>query len=269
MGNVNQTNFKRLRLPLEDRGGGDSHLYLPLKGLDVLGSDGQGNPRTIAGLGAHTFFERLPAAAVAATSDPLVIIAGATTPQIARADKGGVSLKTKTTPASGNDVIAKPDSNTGLEVKLSSDRQIVATMQVMFPNIAGFFASFGLNENLTDVQPSGTAGEGAHFLFDPGETITTGLTTAEHANWILAHKVNGVDTWTATSVPVIADKEYELKIFINKDLKAEYYINGTLVGTGPALTSGDTVFTFAGLEITGAAIKEFELRDMGLNRVVA
>ena len=141
--------------------------------------------------------------------------------------------------------------------------------KVGFANIVSLFGSFGLQENVTDPDPTGTAGEGAQFLFDPGSTITTGLTAGQHANWILAHKVNGADTFTATTIPVEADRDYILEIQVGTDLIASYYIDGVLVGASPALTSGDSVSAFLGVEAATGSAKSFDARYVSMTRELA
>jgi hypothetical protein len=87
---------------------------------------------------------------------------------------------------------------------------------------------------------------------------------------LLAHKVNGADTFTNTGVPVVAGQDYDLAIEIDEDLKANYYINGEFIAQGPALTSGDTVNVFLGLELTATpgGQKDMDVRFVSLSRSI-
>lgn len=222
----------------------------------------------------HTDFALLPAAAVATGSDKLVVITGTGTEVIARSTTGGVNLKTQaTTPADGDNVFAAAVSTTAFNAPISSVSALHFATQIKIgaTAFATMFASFGLNENLTDVDPTGTAGDGAMFLYDPTEEVTTGLTTAQHLNWILCHKVDGTDTFTATDIPVVAGQLYDLDIVLGSDLKADFYIDGNRVGEGPALTSGDTLAVFVGAELTATpdGQADFDCKSIMLARTVA
>lgn len=194
----------------------------------------------------------------------------ATLPTMALSAQGGMNYKSQvTTPADGDTVLVTPvAAATQMYAKLHADSNWRFEAQVSINVTTFMFASFGLNENITDADPTGTAGEGAMFLFDPTREVTTGLTAAQHANWILCHKVDGTDTFTATDIAVNAGQDYELSIVIGPDLKAKFYIDGTLAGTGPALTSGDTVACFCGIELTATPTgqADMDIRYIGLSR---
>jgi hypothetical protein len=225
---------------------------------------------TLTGLpliGYTTTFGLLPViTTVVATSEKLFLLTG-TNAAIGGATKpvkGGVKLATA---GADNDQIMLA------AVAASDARNVIRPASmirfdslVMFGVITEIIASLGLSELITDPSPTVTAGEGALFLFDPLQAVATGLTAAQHANWILAHKVDGVDTFTATDIPVVANVDYSLSVQIGADLKAGFYINGALVGTGPALTSGDSVSAFVAIQATEAAAKNVELRYLHTGR---
>lgn len=226
-------------------------------------------------MGATTNWALLPAAAVAAGSDKFFTTVGTGTEVVAKVTDGGVNIKTQaSTPADEDNAMLAAVANTAFHEAVTATSKIIFDTIVNITTITEVIASFGLSENVTDAMPSGTAGEGALFLFDDTTTAareTTGLTAAQHVNWILAHKVNGADTFTATSVPVVADQDYHLQIKIGADLKAKFYIDGVYVGTGPALTSGDTVKAFLAIEtkLTDAAgQRDFDCRYVGMTRQI-
>lgn len=229
-----------------------------------------GNATSVSEFGYTDVFHLLPAAAVAAGTDKMFTVTGTGTEVITQAVKGGVNLQSQATvPADGDNIFLAAVATTAFHQPIRANAELTLEMKVAINTITAVFASFGWNENVTDVDPTGTAGEGAMFLFDPTEEVTTGLTTAQHANFILAHKVNGVDTFTATSVPVLAGQDYDLKIVIDEDLLANYYINGVSVGQSPALTAADTIKVFLGAELTATpgGQKDFDARLVRVSRL--
>lgn len=221
-------------------------VTVPVPGQFHVDSNG-----SIAGLpllGVTDTFDLLPATSVAAGTDKYFLLSG-TSAAIAMSDSGGVAITTNTTNAGNLDGVA----STAFAGKIRPASEIRFATRVNIAAVTAVVASFGLSENVGNPDPTGTAGEGALFLFDPTSTVSTGLTTAQHLNWILAHKVNGTDTFTATSVPVAAGVDYELVIRVQPNLTSKFYINGVYVGVGPTLTSGDTFRTYLGLKGTAAS----------------
>lgn len=230
----------------------------------VTGGGVNGAPRPFSFMSSRTNFAELPSTAVGAATDKLLIHVGTGTEVVARSTTAlgrGVTLTTQaTTPTAADNVLLTPAANTGLITTVSALTGYRMATRVSLASVADIIASFGLSENVSDPDPTGTAGEGAMFLADPGEAVTTGLTTAQHANWILAYKVNGVDTFAATSVPLVADAAYDLDCVLQPDLTVKMYINNVLVGTSPALTDGDTIQPFLALETTTSAQKSMSVR---------
>jgi hypothetical protein len=237
--------------------GRDHYKQTPIRSYSHLRFGGDRQPGSVPIIEAFTNFNRLTAVSAsvaAATTDIELEHIGTGTEVVSRSTKGGINYKSQaTTPADGDNVLVTPaETSTGMYGRISAGSGLRFETAVSINTIATVFASFGLNENLTDADPTGTAGEGALFLFDPTQEVTTGLTNAQHDCWILAHKVNGADTFTATTVKVNAGQIYNLVIELQTDLTCKFYIDGTYVGVGPALTSGDTVGVFLGLELTAA-----------------
>ena len=83
--------------------------------------------------------------------------------------------------------------------------------------------------------------------------------------------MNGTDTFVATTIPVVADRDYELLITVDKALIARFYIDGVLVATATtALTDGDTVAAKVGLELTGTpgGQKNMDVRYISVARLI-
>lgn len=245
-------------------------VQVPLHGKIIV--DNQGKLQGVSQQECFTPFNLLPAASAAATADAFFLVSGTGTEVIARASFGGVNLKSQaSTPADGDNVLLFPAaSGTGGYSVMRAQTQPRFETRVAINTITAMFASFGFNENVTDADPTGTAGDGAMFVFDPTGEFTSTLTSDQRANWAIAQKVNGTDTFTATSVPVVAGVDYELVITIGEDLKPKFYINGVLVATGTALTSGDTVGAFVGLELTATpgGQKDVDVRYIRVNRLI-
>lgn len=269
------------------------HIVLPLGGPYSAGDDQlfrpeaphngnveispKGVPVVIPIGGARTDFALLPAAVVAVSTDLLILTVGTGTEVIARADKGGASVTTQaSSPTIGDNALLVGVSGSAMRAKILAAARLHFRAVVAFTNDvgAGFFGSFGLDENLTDADPSGTAGDGAMFCFVPNGAaalaVATGLTSAQHLNWICHTKVDGADAFIATTVPVQLNRDYLLEIKIGEDLIPRFYIDGNLVATGAtALTSGDTVGAKLGIEnVEDTAQNSFECRMVQLARVM-
>ena len=248
----------------KDSSGADyaSAVNTPDHSSIVVGSGGV--LRSFSHMASRTNFAELPAAAVAAATDKLLITVGTGTEVIARSTtaKGrGVNIKTQvTTPADADNVLLLPPTGGGFINAVDDLTLIRFSTKLSLAQITLMLASAGLSELLTDPNPTETAGEGALFLADPEETVTTGLTAAQHANWILAYKVAGVDTFAATTIPLVVDRPYDLDVQLNEDLTASMYINGVLVGTSPALTDGDAINPFIALETNTGAQRDADVR---------
>lgn len=218
-------------------------------------------------------FPKLPVITTAvATSDQFFLVAGtnAVSADVTQADKGGIKMATH---GSDNDqTLLAAASNMRFHPKITATDLIEFAAQVSVGQIGALsgFSSFGLNENVTAVDPTGTAGEGAMFWADPANEVTaTHLATAAQAlNWILAYKVNGADTFAFTSVPIQAGVDVFLEIKMGTDLKPLMYIDGVLVGTGPAMTLNDSWKAFAGIQAGAASAQFIEVRYIATGRQI-
>ncbi len=236
-------------------------VSVPIPG--ILRFDSQGKAVGLPLIGILDTFELLPATAVAAGTSSFFLLTGTSAVAPAQAATGGVQLVSNTT----NATILAGVATSGMSATIRAGSNIEFRTRLNLAAVAAVIASAGLQETTTanDPSPVATAGEGAMFLFDPTATVSTGLTAAQHLNWILAHKVNGTDTFTATTIPVAAGVDYELVVKIQENLTAFYYINGAYVGVGPTLTTGDIVRGFLGAKGTAAA-QTLTVRFASLNR---
>lgn len=262
-----------LNLWFRNRLGADSYqqLSVPPNSRLRFGNQRQGVADPI--LHEIDTFPKLPVITTAvATSDQFFLVAGtnAANAGATQADKGG--LKLATAGADNDQEFLAAASNNRFHPKITATSQIEFSAQVSVGQIGATsgFSSFGLNENVTAVDPAGTAGDGAMFLSDPANelTATTGATAAQAGNWILCYKVNGADTFAFTNVPIQAGIDVVLEVKIGTDLIADMYIDGVLVGSSPALTSGDSVKAFAGIQAGAAAAQFIEVRYIACGRQI-
>ncbi len=220
-------------------------------------------------------FELIPAASATAGKDPFFLVAGTGTEIIGRATKGGLNLTTQsTTPADDDNVFIAAVAETGMSALLNSKSLPRLSGVFSVPVITGLFGFVGIEQNASDADPSGTAGDGVGICFAPdgaaAMTVATGLSAGAHANLLIHYKVGGADTFLDTGVKLVAAQDYAFVIEFGEDLKAKVYIDGRLIATTAALTTATTLRTFAGVEVTGTAIaqKQIEVRNFVLERTV-
>jgi hypothetical protein len=266
--------MKNVSLLVKGTGGDLDRMHepaVPLRGELRFGHDGA--PRFASPWGFATSFPLLPAAAVAAGTEKNLIALGTGTEVIARSAKGGVNVKTQaTTPADNDNALLIGIANTYSVLPITARSKIFFSTRVNLTQITELVFGAGLDENLTSPIGAATAGDGAQFYFDPENEVNHSLDSAAHDNFILATKVNGVDAYLDSGVRVIAGRDYELAIQIGEDLKANYYIDGKLVGTSVAsLTSGDSVGAVIGVQINAnppAGQKDFDVRYVEVERQI-
>jgi hypothetical protein len=246
-----------------------NHIDMPPFGRMLF--DNNGNPKGVSQHECSTFFNLLTSTSVSATTDPWFVNSGTGTEVIARATKGGQNIKSQsTTPADGDNVLLAPGATTtGMYVPIAARCQPRLETRIAINTITFMFMSIGFNENITDADPTGTAGEGAMLFFDPTGEFASSMANYT-TNFGIAHKVNGADTFTDTGIPVIAGQDYEFVVQIGEDLKSRSYINGALVATGPTLTDADIVAAFAGLELTATPgeQKDMDIRYIRVTRLI-
>ena len=254
--------------------GGDLRETVDTPPHSRLYVDSLGNSRFVPIASCETVFRLLPnATSLAAAKDDVIVSIGTGTEVIARADKGGVNVKTQaTTPADNDNAILIPGVGTALTVPITAASRPRFRTRVNLSQITELVFSAGFDENISNPVPTATAGEGAAFYFDPAGEVTTGLDAASLPNFILTEKVNGTDTFKDSGVQVVAGIDYELEIQIGEDRKPVYFINGVQVGVGAsALTSGDSVSPVIGVQINAAAPagqKDFDCRYVAVERFI-
>lgn len=223
----------------------------------------------------HTFdcFDLLPViTTVVATSAKYCLVVGtnAVSADVTQSTTGGASLATHG--ASGDSTLVAGVAATGWALPITATNLLAFRTRVMLASIASVIVSAGLNGTraAADIDPTNAAGEGACFLFDPGVTVTTGLpAAAQQNNWILCMKVAGADTFIDSGVPVVANRDYDLRIVVGTDLKPVFYIDEVKIAVGAAAhTSGQTEGILIGIKATTAAVKTLHVRYASLGRAI-
>lgn len=237
-------------------------------GQIAFGADGLGWGRRW--LGALDNMSLLPAAAVAAGTSPYVESVGTGTEIVARAAKGGARLTTQaTTPIATNECLLAGVATTGHAVLVDANTLVHFHCVLSVPAITELVVFAGLSEEPDSVLPADCGGDAVGFIFDPEEAVTTGLTTAQHANWIGVITVASVETYFATTVAVNVDEVYDLKIKYGVDRIPKGYINGVLVGThDTAQTDAQTLRTLVGVETSEAAQKSLDVHAIEVSRAI-
>lgn len=246
---------------------GESRNYFDTPSYSSPVVDGRGKWRARSFWTAMSVFNLLPAAVAAATADPLVLSLGSGVEVVARSLKGGCNVQMAAATDNTNAMLI-PAGSTGFAVPLTAVSQPRFSTRVRLTQITLLVFGAGLDENITSPVSSATAGDGAGFYFDPLGEVATGLPAASLPNWILTQKVAGADTYIDSGVPVIIATDYELEVKYGEDLIPKYYINGLLVGTGVAGTSGAVLGFVVGVQANGAQQADFDCRYVATERFI-
>lgn len=170
---------KTLFTKRKDGAGADSERFIETPSGGSFRTNGQGDTY-VQRQGAYDDLSLITAAALAIGNSPWLLNIGTGTEVIARSAKGGINIKTQAvTTADNTNVLLFPAATTnGMYAPISAKAKPAFRTQVMFGTITAMFAVAGLDENAAsnDVDPSGTAGDGASFFFNPVGPGTTEVT---------------------------------------------------------------------------------------------
>ena len=122
---------------------------------------------------------------------------------------------------------------------LRTSGRIEFETSVIFPSIAAEF-SFVAGLKLTSTPLITTDTNQAMFIFGQDEPLVASADLSSNANILFVYSVGGTDYITDTGLAVVANREYHLKIKINKHKKISIFINGVQYGlTTTAYSSGN------------------------------
>lgn len=88
------------------------------------------------------------------------------------------------------------------------------------------------------------------------------------ANWIAVTSIAGTDTSTDTGLAVAAATNYYLRIEIDADRKAHYYINNVEYYTSSALTNDVDLIPYIGIQTTTTAAKTLLVSGQRISRII-
>lgn len=244
----------------------DSREYPAVVPHGLYTFNGRGGSFIDSQLRSFTYFELLPAAAVAAGTEKLFTLKGANTPVAAQSTTGGLSLTTGA--ANTNMAAVGAVAATGMTNGVTATNNLRFSTRVNLTTIAALLAGFGLDQTPADVNPTAAGGDGATFIFDPTILLASGLPAAAQNNFILFTKVGGAATYLDSGIKVIAATDYDLGIEIDGNLQPNFFINGVLVGVGPALTAAVNLGVIAGVKTLEAVLKNCHIRFTKLSRLI-
>lgn len=210
---------------------------------------------------------------VVATSAKAHLVTGtnAVSASITRATKGGI--KVSTAGATSDSTVLNAQTGCPGVVLLSATNAVKLRTQVAIGQLADCIVRIGFAVSASATDPAAIAGtDSVQFVFDYSNAMTTGLAAAVYqANWLVVTKAaSGTAVFTNTGIPVIAAREYELRIEIGTDLLPLYYIDNVLVYTGVTALGAVTMVQTQGIKnYTNAAATFFSSRYVDVSRLIA
>jgi hypothetical protein len=193
-----------------------------------------------------------------ANTDFEVLGTNASSGSVALHASGGITITTAG--ASADSVIILPhlDSNQTAwsTVTWGTDRETEWECSIRLPTtITGAIFYAGLK--LTNTDTVATDADQVFFRFEQGTDTY----------WVYNYSIGGTDTSTATTVTPTADTTYRFKIVIDSSRLAKMYINGALVATSTALTTGIDLIPYIGIKDKSAgAARSLHIHHQAISR---
>lgn len=190
----------------------------------------------------------------AANRDFEVLGTNMTTALCTHSTGGGITL---TTAGAENDqailsVHLDATQTTWATTDFSTDDEIaLATRLKTGASIAAATIWFGWK--LTNTPVVATDANQAFFRYEP---------STNSGKFQAVYSVSGTDYELDTGVTVAAATEYVLEISVDDDRVPRFFINGKLVATGTALTTGIDLLPYAGVQAGAAAAKAITVRKI-------
>ena len=118
--------MKQLLTKTKGHDGADKEAFISLRPGGTYVTDAQGNPVVEGSLTAERW-DLVPAAAVATGTSKLMVTVGTGTEVVAKADKGGVNIKTQaTTPAQGDNALLAAVATTNFTARSGQPHRCAA-----------------------------------------------------------------------------------------------------------------------------------------------
>jgi hypothetical protein len=171
-------------------------------------------------------------------------------------------LQLQTDGADNDQVIVLPHLNANQtawnEIKWGTENQVVWECILRIDaSVASILIWAGLK--LTNTPTIATDDDQVFFRFSTDDSDTT---------WHCISSIGGTDTNTSTSVSVSANTTYHLKIAIDSNRRATFYINDVARKTTSALTNDVDLIPYVGVQALAIAVKTIHLGPMAISRIL-
>lgn len=134
-----------------------------------------------------------------------------------------------------------------------------------------FLAGLKLTTSGANSQLPATDNDQAIFYFDTSAVTLNPTNVGPSANWLVIASVGGTDLFRDTGIPVVANKDYRLKVVIRNDGVPQFYINGgnpfIIPAQGP-LTAAALLKPSVQVVTRAAAASSLGVRMMRLQRFI-
>jgi hypothetical protein len=180
---------------------------------------------------------------------------------------GGIRIETVGADADSGIILAKPTIDTNnLQSALAACNWDSRNQMLFYANILTGPEAADITNcriwagwKLTNTSVTATDADQAFFRFENG---------VNDGQWEAVTSVGGTDDEHDTNITVAAASLYRLLIIVDADRIPYYYINGTLVETGSALTALNTFEFYIGVMADGAAeAKELDVRNFMVSQL--
>lgn len=115
---------------------------------------------------------------------------------------------------------------------------------------------------LTNALDLSTDANSVHFKYDTGGAVST-------TKWTTISSIANTDVETDSGIAVAADTTYILRILIDANRIARFYINGEKVYESTALTDAIDLIPYAGIQALTGAAKHFKINKVAIGRKAA
>lgn len=171
--------------------------------------------------------------------------------------EGGIVLQTDGSSADSVILLPHLDTNQSpwTQVTWGTDREVEWQCVIKTAaSIADVTIYAGLK--LTNTDTIATDADQVFFRFDDSVS----------AFWVAVDSIGGTDVSTTTTVTVAVSTEYHLRIVIDSDRIAKFYINEALVRTTTALTDAVDLIPYIGVVANTGAAKSLTIYGQSISR---
>ena len=175
------------------------------------------------------------------------------------ATTGAIQLQTDGADADQVIVLPHLDANqtSWTNVLWGTENQVDWECTVMTPDITNIILWAGLKLTNTSV-----------IATDANQVFLRFSTTDGNTTWRAISSIAGIDTNTTSTLTLVANTIYRLRITIDSVRVARIYVNETLVFTTAALANDVDLIPFVGVQSVGANVATLNLSSEKISRIV-